>query len=88
MTANRAARAKGWREDRYRQLIERLVAERKRLGLTQDDLAMQLDRQQHFISRYETGERRLDVAEFADVAVALGLNPGDLLTEMWGKAEP
>ena len=84
MTANRAAKAKGWREDRYRTLIERLVAERKRKGLTQQELAARLDRQQHFISRFETGERRLDVAEFADVAVALGLKPSDLIRDIWG----
>jgi len=83
MTAKRSAKAKGWREDRYRQLIERLVAERKRHGLSQEALAERLDRQQHYISRYETGERRLDVAEFADVAVALGLDPSALIREIW-----
>jgi len=83
MTAKRSAKAKGWREDRYRQLIERLVAERKRHGLSQEALAARLDRQQHYISRYETGERRLDVAEFADVAVALGLDPSALIREFW-----
>jgi len=44
-----------------------------------------LDRQQHYISRFETGERRLDVAEFADVAVALGLSPSELIREIWTK---
>jgi transcriptional regulator with XRE-family HTH domain len=83
MTAKRSAKAKGWREDRYRHLIEQLVAERKSLGLSQEALAARLDRQQHYISRYETGERRLDVAEFADVAVALGLAPGELIRELW-----
>jgi transcriptional regulator with XRE-family HTH domain len=83
MTANRAAKAKGWREGRYRLLIERLVAERKRQGLSQEQLAGRLDRQQHFVSRYETGERRLDVAEFADVASALGLKPSALIAEIW-----
>jgi transcriptional regulator with XRE-family HTH domain len=79
MTANRAAQAKGWREDRYRKLIEKLVTERKRKCISQQELAIMLDRQQHFISRYETGERRLDVVEFADVATALGLDPAELI---------
>jgi transcriptional regulator with XRE-family HTH domain len=83
MTAKRSAKAKGWREDRYRHLIEQLVAERKSLGLSQEALAARLDRQQHYISRYETGDRRLAVAEFADVAVALGLAPGELIRELW-----
>jgi transcriptional regulator with XRE-family HTH domain len=84
MTANQSAQAKGWREDRYRALIERLIAERKQKGINQQQLARLLGRQQHFISRYETGERRLDVAEFADVAVALGLSPSALIREIWG----
>ena len=83
MTANRAARAKGWREERYRALVERLVEQRKMLGLTQVALAARLNRQQHFISRFETGERRLDAAEFADVALALGLSPSALIKELW-----
>ena len=83
MTANRAARAKGWREDRYRQVIELLIGERRRHGMTQAQLADKLGRQQHFISRYETGERRLDIAEFADVAVALGLSPAKIIAEIW-----
>jgi transcriptional regulator with XRE-family HTH domain len=84
MTGKRAAQAKGWREDRYRALVERLVAERKRRGISQKDLAKVLDRQQHFISRYETGERRLDVVEFADVAIALGLDPSELIADLSG----
>ncbi len=79
MTANQAAQAKGWRDDRYRALIEKLIAERKERGLSQQQLAELLGRQQHFISRYETGERRLDVVEFADVAIALGLDPSSLI---------
>jgi transcriptional regulator with XRE-family HTH domain len=83
MTVGRTAKSKGWREDRYRQMVERLVAERKRQKLSQAELASRLGRQQHFISRYETGERRLDVAEFADVAVALGLDPAAMVAEIW-----
>ena len=83
MTANQAARGKGWHDSRYRQLVDRLVAKRKEQGLTQSELATRLDRQQHFVSRYETGERRLDVAEFADIAVELGLSPTKLIGELW-----
>ena len=34
--------------------------------------AVILGRHQQFVSRYETGERRLDVVKFMDVARALG----------------
>ena len=86
MTTNRA-KAKGWREERYRLLIEALVAERKRRNLSQEELAARLGRQQHFISRYETGERRLDVIEFADIADSLGLDPCKLLMAHWSQSE-
>ena len=83
MAAVSKTKAKGWREDRYRRLIEVLVEERRRQGLSQNELAEKLGRQQPFVSRFETGERRLDVAEFADVAVALGLSPRDLVGQFW-----
>jgi transcriptional regulator with XRE-family HTH domain len=83
MVIRGAARPKGWREDRYRQLIEKLIAERKRLGLAQEELAVRLNRQQHYVSRYETGARRLDVAEFAEAALGLGLDPAALVSEVW-----
>ena len=83
MTANQAARAKGWHDGRYRELVERLLAKRKEMGLTQSDLATRLGRRQHFVSRFETGERRLDVAKFSDIALELGLNPSDLIRELW-----
>ena len=83
MTATQAAKPKGWREDRYRQLIEALIQRRKQRSLSQQQLASLLNRGQPFVSRYETGERRLDVAEFADVAVALGLSPSELIRQTW-----
>ena len=82
MTARRAAKPKGWREDRYRQLVEALIEERKRRGLSQQQLAALLGRLQPFVSRFETGERRLDVVEFADVAVALELSPSELISRI------
>ena len=84
MTSRQAAKPKGWREDRYRQLVEVLIQARKHRALSQQQLARLLDRGQPFVSRYETGERRLDVAEFADVAVALGLSPSKLINGIWG----
>lgn len=51
--------------------------------MTQEQLARRLGLHKQFVSRFELGERRLDVAEFADVAVALGLNPSELISELW-----
>jgi len=57
--------------DVFRQL---LVDERKRASLTQSEVARKLLRPQSFVSKYERGERRLDVTEFIEIADALGLN--------------
>jgi len=71
--------SKGFHDERYRALIETLVASRRAQGLSQQDVAGRLGRHQQHVSRYETGERRLDVVEFVDVAYALGLDPSELI---------
>lgn len=59
-----------------------LVQARKRRKFTQSQLAKKLHRPQSFVSKYERGERRLDVVEFLDVARALGIAPRELLEEL------
>jgi transcriptional regulator with XRE-family HTH domain len=51
-----------------------LLDARKKADMTQAELADVLQRPQSFVSKYESGERRLDVLEFLDVADALGIN--------------
>lgn len=41
-------------------------------GLRQEDVAEALDVNQTWVSKYERGERRLDVVELAQVAKVLG----------------
>lgn len=41
-------------------------------GLTQSELASRLSRDQTFVSKYESGERRLDVLELREVCRAIG----------------
>ncbi len=67
---------------RYERLRELLVAARKSKGLSQMALAGKLGRVQTFVSKYERGERRLDVVEFLDVALALGIDPHKLLRQI------
>ena len=43
-------------------------------GLTQKVVAERLNIPQSFVSKYENGERRLDVVEFIAVAEALGMD--------------
>lgn len=52
------------------------------MRLTQVELATKLGKRQQFVSKYESGERRLDIIEFVDVARALGVSVGALLQEL------
>lgn len=52
-----------------------LVSARRERGWSQNEVAKIIGHHQQFVSRYETGERRLDVVEFVDIATLLGLNP-------------
>jgi transcriptional regulator with XRE-family HTH domain len=56
------------------QLIKLLRELRERAGLRQIDLAERLNRPQSFVSKYEAGERRLDVIELRSVCAALGVD--------------
>ena len=55
--------------------VERLIAARKRAGVTQAVLAERLGKPQSFISKSERLERRVDVAEFRDMMIAIGCDP-------------
>jgi transcriptional regulator with XRE-family HTH domain len=56
-------------------LVALLIETRRRAGLTQAAVAERLGRPQSFVSKYEKGERRLDVIEFVALARALDINP-------------
>jgi len=58
--------------DRFRQM---LVEARMSANLSQVEVAKSLDRPQSYVSKYERGERRLDVVEFLEVAEVLGVDP-------------
>ncbi len=48
---------------RYHKFILRLRQARKTAGLSQDDVATLLGKPQSFVSKCETGERRVDALE-------------------------
>lgn len=70
--------------DRYSLFLRELVSARKRAGLTQQDLASRLGRPQSYVSKYEQGERRLDVIEFLDIAHIISLDPGEVIHGLEG----
>lgn len=62
---------------KYESLRKLLVEARRVAGLTQAELAGRLERPQSYVSKYERGERRLDVVEFIEVANTLGFSASD-----------
>jgi transcriptional regulator with XRE-family HTH domain len=57
---------------RKAQLLELLKQVRTDAGLRQVDLAKKLHQPQSFVSKYESGERRLDLLELNQVCKACG----------------
>lgn len=66
----------------YQQLCRVLRKLRHEAELTQVQVADRLDVPQSFVSKYETGERRLDVIELRHVATALGASTHEVLTRL------
>ena len=64
---------------RYRALVEALRQAREAAGLTQADVAARLGAYASFVSKVESGERRLDVVELADLCKAIGIGLVPLL---------
>lgn len=58
-----------------------LVGARKKAGMRQIELAQKLNKPQSFVSKFECGERRLDVIEFLTIMDALGEDPLAVLAE-------
>lgn len=63
--------------DAYAAFRDTLVAVRKDAGVTQVELAERLGKPQQFVSKYELGDRRVDLVEFVAVCRALKVNPND-----------
>ena len=67
---------------RWKLLCRRLREAREQAGYTQVQAAAAIGKQQNFVSKSETGQRRLDPIELADFAALYGttisaLVPGD-----------
>lgn len=68
----------------YQRLCALLRQLRQEAGLTQVQVAAELGVPQSFISKYESGERRLDVIELGHVAQALGVTVRAVLERLEG----
>ena len=59
---------------RYRKFLTRLREARRQAGLTQEEAARRLGRPQSFLSKCESGERRVDFVELLVLAKLYGVN--------------
>ena len=68
--------------EEYEQLCALLRELRVDAGLTQVEVAEKLSVPQSFVSKYESGERRLDVIELRHVAAALMTTLGAVVARL------
>ncbi|WP_438335512.1 helix-turn-helix domain-containing protein [Edwardsiella tarda] len=66
----------------YRLIIKTLKVRRIELKITQAQLAQELGKPQSFVSKIESGERRLDIIEFVHIARQLSLDLNKVLEKI------
>ena len=66
----------------YERFCQLLTEARKKSGLSQQEVADQLGRPQTYVSRCESGARRMDVVEFLEMADVIGLDPLALIKKL------
>ncbi len=69
-------------EKEYGVCLAVLVEARRRAGLTQQELARRLRKPQSFVAKFETRQRRLDVAEYLMIMRAVGVLPPAAIDEI------
>lgn len=56
-------------EGAYQTLLEKLIAARKKMGLTQHQVSKMMDRSANFLTKCESGQRSIDVMELLELAL-------------------
>lgn len=70
------------KDPRHEFLQVALAKVRQDKKLKQSEIAAYLGKPQSFVSKYESGERRLNVIEFLDVCKALSIDPAKILNQI------
>lgn len=70
---------------KYRRLLEHLKEARRRADLTQVQVARALKRTQSFVSKCESGERRIDALELQEFAALYGVSLEELISGRGGR---
>ncbi|CAE6768352.1 hypothetical protein R69619_03723 [Paraburkholderia nemoris] len=72
-------------DPRNQRIAALLLSIRKQRGLLQEDVANRLERPQSFVSKYESGMRRVDLVELLDILDALEADPHDFIDQIRSK---
>ena len=67
---------------RYKRLLSLLIAAREDVELSQRALSEMLKKAPTYVSKYERGERRLDVIEFLEITKALDVDPVEIIRKL------
>jgi transcriptional regulator with XRE-family HTH domain len=62
-----------------------LIEARKKANLTQTELSTILNRPQSYVSKYERGERRIDIIEFIEISNILGIDVSTFISSLQEK---
>jgi len=66
----------------YALLLRQLREARLRTGMTQAQAAQRLGRPQSFISKCESGERRIDIVELLQLCGVYGCDPREIIEQL------
>lgn len=67
---------------RHKALVDLIITKREAAGLTQSQLAEKLGEYQSFVARLESGQRRIDVIEFVEIARILNFDATKALKKL------
>jgi transcriptional regulator with XRE-family HTH domain len=69
-------------DSRYERLQKALIEARQSAGLTQAEVSSHLNKPQSFVSKYESGERRLDIIELLDICSVINVKIDTVLRKI------
>ncbi len=79
-----ASRTKAAGKQRLLSLLRQMRVE---AGLRQVDLARKLGQPQSFVSKYESGERRIDVLELRQICMSLGVSLDEFVRRLESESD-
>ncbi|MGH1356897.1 MAG: helix-turn-helix domain-containing protein [Thalassovita sp.] len=66
----------------HAKLVRMLIDKREAVGVTQTELASRLGEYQSFVARLGSGQRRIDVVEFIELARVLDFDAASFIEEL------